>query len=118
VSAPQLTSSGRTPGRRGEKRTRTADDPKEDERKRRAGRIIAPTKSEPVLRSRKLEHDQPDDEDIFGKRGSSIGPMGKSDGAEPTSDPAGNNRMKRVKVSQQVLNNKGVGILHGFFVPI
>ena len=109
--------SGRTPGRRGEKRRRPEDAKEEDERRRKAGRIISDRihldlVDEGLLRDGSDVPDNrpvsappiPPDEDIFGKPG----PSSLVDSPDQATDTASANRAKRVRVPQVVLENKAV----------
>ncbi|WVQ85493.1 hypothetical protein IAT38_007658 [Cryptococcus sp. DSM 104549] len=132
--------SGRTPGRRGEKRPKKEGE-KEDDRKRRAGRIVVPTKErEPSVAPSLAPSDKgrgvsatpaavdpsgDEDEDIFGKRASSIAPpmsrvssagaggsvidpgeRGAEGEGDVNGEPASAGKVKRARVPQQVLDNK------------
>jgi hypothetical protein len=98
--------SGKTPGRRGEKRKRDAG--KEEDRMRRAGKIVPPRLAQvdqdaDVAGSEVLPGENlVDDEDIFGR------PANGANGADE-----GNVR-KRGKVPQQILDNKAVSVLQLF----
>lgn len=105
IPTNQATTSGRTPGRRGEKRPRQSTDRgEEDDRKRKAGRIVIPTHTTVTSTKDKEENDK--DEDIFGKRGSSIRPFSMNGDKDRSGLEEGKN--KRTKIPQQVLDNKGV----------
>ncbi|WVQ71205.1 hypothetical protein IAR50_000730 [Cryptococcus sp. DSM 104548] len=149
--------SGRTPGRRGEKRARQGEAGREEDRKRRAGKIV--TQSRPDDRTERREREgsvrvkeerapslapsehsfqapflsrqsvppasafeqdvageEKEEEDIFGKRASSMAPSmsrvssagGRSE-LGPSVDEAGaseGSARKRIRVPQQVLDNK------------
>jgi hypothetical protein len=111
--AHSATISGRTPGRRGEKRKRPQAE--EDEKKRKSGKIVLDKDN-----SRRLEVDEGDgDEDIFGKRPSIKGSISfelpsKSDGldggkeGEEGGEEAPSTAKKRSKIPQQILDNKAV----------
>ncbi|WVQ97058.1 hypothetical protein IAU59_004168 [Kwoniella sp. CBS 9459] len=142
VSAPV---SGRTPGRGGEKRPRELDFD-EDDRMRKTGRIVldrpsgsrGPSRSESTGMERMSSgtpvlvdsSEEPAEEDIFGKRASSVVSISggishsgnsmtnRTTGSDTehvtqtggpfaeTSDPPSLARSKRVRVPQQVLDNK------------
>ncbi|TYJ54949.1 hypothetical protein B9479_004361 [Cryptococcus floricola] len=149
--------SGRTPGRRGEKRARLGEAGREEDRKRRAGKIVSQPRlddrverrdregsvrvkeergpslapSEHSFRAPSLSRqsvppvsafeqgpgdEEGDEEDIFGKRASSMAPSmsrvssagGRSE-VGPSVDEVGTaeaSGRKRVRVPQQVLDNK------------
>ncbi|WWC96760.1 hypothetical protein V866_003633 [Kwoniella sp. B9012] len=144
---PPAPVSGRTPGRRGEKRPRKLDlkEGDDDKRKRKSGKIVLdkpikmeriPTSSSPKhpdvkkeeAKSQRDDNDDDEDEeeeDIFGKRSKSITPippisMHRSKSSEslstvnPLSDDLtgtvngemSSTTKKRVRVPQQVLDNK------------
>lgn len=114
---PPAPISGRTPGRRGEKRRRPQDE-EEDQKKRKNGKVVLDRE-----RSRTAEGDG--EEDIFGKHTavksgikfelpppSKAGAEGEGDeqsqarsGEEPPSTAK-----KRPRVPQQILDNKAVGL--------
>lgn len=101
--------SGRTPGRRGEKRARTDQGDKDDERRRKAGKIVKPSLgiSAKLVGAGvdRVEVQAENDEDIFGKRGSvPIVPSEKKDRV----DSAIESKTKRPKIPQQVSDNKAV----------
>lgn len=117
---PSAPLSGRTPGRRGEKRRRTQTETEEDdERKRRSGKIVVEKQEDkPNLPS--LE-----DEDIFGKRPVTIKKISFDTATANTSAQAGDTAegstdshlgggdpqstsKKRARPPQQVLDNKAV----------
>ena len=111
---------GKTPGRRGEKRPRIEERDKEDERRRKAGRIVRPN---PTSRTDPPNNDDSEDggrdnqsvdkeDDIFGKRGSSIAPSDKNEDNGESSTAA---KGKRKIPSQQVLDNKAVSALSSIF---
>jgi hypothetical protein len=107
------TISGRTPGRRGEKRKRPQAE--EDEKKRKSGKIVLDKDN-----SRRSVEDEGDgDEDIFGKRPAMKGSISfelpsKSDGVEggkegeTGGEEALSTAKKRSKIPQQILDNKAV----------
>ena len=111
---PSSTISGRTPGRRGEKRKRPQAE--EDEKKRKSGKIVL---DKATSQSRVLDTDIEGDEDIFGKRPSVKSSISfelptKSDGAERVTegedrgDDLPSTAKKRPRVPQQILDNKAV----------
>lgn len=108
-----LSTAGRTPGRRGEKRARTEQGDKEDERRRKAGRIIKPNLpfrqegSETEIDEATGVQATGQDKDIFGKRGSSVAPSDKGE-AELLGESGTASNSKRKVPSQQVLDNKAV----------
>ncbi|KAL7423736.1 hypothetical protein Q5752_001318 [Cryptotrichosporon argae] len=117
AARPPAPVSGRTPGRRGEKRPRKVGEGERDERRR--GRVVlerrntgssvgagsdaaATDSAEPVARvghaqAKARAKDGAGNEDIFGKR-----PL------PPEQEPASGARAKRARVPQQVLDNKAV----------
>ena len=107
VSAPVTQApapvSGRTPGRRGEKRARPDRDDKDDERRRKAGKIVRPQGAGQADRTKGREAPDGKDEDIFGARGSTIVSI-DTDKAVPGQDA----KARRTKIPQQVSDNKAV----------
>lgn len=109
------TISGRTPGRRGEKRKRPQAE--EDEKKRKSGKIVLDKDTS----RRSLEAEGDGDEDIFGKRPSvkssigfelankSNGPDGGQEGEDGGEEPLSTAK-KRPKIPQQILDNKAVSL--------
>lgn len=114
---PPAPVSGRTPGRRGEKRPKPPDSALEDEnRKRKQGRIVpvalprqtsvqpeSQTQGEPPDRQSSLVRVKIEEEDIFGKRPSV--PLIKPADETKAQEPPSTGRAKR-RVPQQVLDNK------------
>lgn len=91
---------------------------KEDEKRRRAGKIVPISKlpsgpsatTEPLIAVKQETLDAPTEaeEDIFGKRGSSIGPGLKTEAG--TNGGVNDPKSKRPRVPQQVLDNKAVSL--------
>jgi len=111
--AHSATISGRTPGRRGEKRKRPQAE--EDEKKRKSGKIVLDKDNS----RRSIQNEGDGDEDIFGKRPSMRGSISfelpnKSDGVdgskegEEGGEEAPSAAKKRPKIPQQILDNKAV----------
>ncbi|WVR05675.1 hypothetical protein IAU60_002697 [Kwoniella sp. DSM 27419] len=125
----------RSPGRRGEKRPRSMDDVKEGDRKRISGKSIddrsaSGGRAQGLNMERRLSSTatlaMPGDDDVFGKRASSVastsasaglnhaerdipngGEGAATEGGGTTGETLSVARSKRVKVPQQVLDNKG-----------
>ncbi|ORY28630.1 hypothetical protein BCR39DRAFT_200190 [Naematelia encephala] len=100
---------GRTPGRRGEKRPRKHGDD-DDERKRKAGRIVIsqPAGSaapEQLSDEQAISAEVPDDDDIFGMRSNSIAQIRLTKSEDTPNEPPSTGR-KRPRVPTQVLDNK------------
>lgn len=98
--------SGRTPGRRGEKRPRSSTD--DEERRRKSGKVVM-VKEEPLEIKPKISEEEIETdigEDIFGTRPQRVegGPSSDGTAVGETSTSA----KKRVRVPQQVLDNKAV----------
>lgn len=110
-----------TPGRRGEKRPRRAEEGEED-RRRKSGKIIPPPKGEPPPADTDEEEG-----DIFGRstsRPPAVAPTGQKSGEQAPQvqvdetgpaaadsmlgDPSPSGKSKRVRVPQQILDNKAV----------
>lgn len=106
------TISGRTPGRRGEKRKRPQAEA--DEKKRKSGKIVL---DKDISRG-PADEEGDGDEDIFGKRPSVKGSTSfeqpiKSDGegareGEDRGEEPPSTAKKRPKIPQQILDNKAV----------
>lgn len=111
--------SGRTPGRRGDKRPRLEEGDDLNRKKRKAGRIVP---------ERLKIDDRPwsaisanEDEDIFGSRSASVvsrAPSAVPRSASVASRPeilepmeGSSSKVKRTRVPQMVLDNKAVGVI-------
>lgn len=97
--------SGRTPGRRGEKRQRPDQYDKDEERRRKAGKIVRPQAPAQVDQTEAGEEGSANDEDIFGTKGSTSIALSNKDQSEAKS--------RRPKIPQQVSDNKAVSGMCG-----
>lgn len=116
---PPAPISGRTPGRRGEKRPRLVHEHGEEKR-RKSGRIVLVREVETVEEAQESQHATtsvkeevkarppaaPPDEDIFGKHLAGIIPTDMTDPPNGEEDADSLSKSRRPKVPQQILDNK------------
>lgn len=113
---PPAPISGRTPGRRGEKRKRPQSE--EDEKRRKSGKVVVDREGSQSSK-RDAEGDGDEDEDIFGKRPSAKAAifelqtidqskLGETGDGEDKGEEQPSTAKKRPRVPQQILDNKAV----------
>lgn len=113
---PPAPISGRTPGRRGEKRKRPQAE--EDEKRRKSGKVVVDREGSQTSK-RDAEGDGDGDEDIFGRRPSAKAAsfelqlidkseLGEPGDGEDKGEELPSTAKKRPRVPQQILDNKAV----------